>query len=251
MYENQTKIRKAGGGNLFQSNLGAFTLAEVLITLGIIGVVAAMTIPNLIANINGLRFRNQFKKTISTLNQAVRMSQAQYGFNFAEMVEVKGNDCASQNPEEVQTICSLLNGTLTGVTYYGEVSKSSHLKNVYTNTDSLATSSIDDLYAWGLSDGSILFASLDSKCTLEGNPPVMPNLGYYGCWAYIDVNGITKPNKEVRCTVGRTTSADEEPDNCIVKNDANHLTDIYPIIFFDSSVVPGSNAALYVLKTAK
>ena len=30
-----------------------FTLAEVLITLGIIGVVAAMTIPTLIANTNG------------------------------------------------------------------------------------------------------------------------------------------------------------------------------------------------------
>ena len=162
------------------------------------------------------------------------MSQAQYGFNFAEMDEVKGNDCASQNPEEVQTICSLLNGTLTGITYYGEVSKSLNLKNVYTNTDFLATSSIDDLYAWGLADGSIFFASLDSKCTLEGNPPVMPNLGVYGCWA-----------------VGRTTSADEEPDNCIVKNDANHLTDIYPIIFFDSSVVPGSNAALYILNTTK
>lgn len=32
------------------SKSAAFTLAEVLITLGIIGVVAAMTIPNLIAN---------------------------------------------------------------------------------------------------------------------------------------------------------------------------------------------------------
>ncbi len=30
----------------------AFTLAEVLITLGIIGVVAAMTIPNLIAKLD-------------------------------------------------------------------------------------------------------------------------------------------------------------------------------------------------------
>ena len=30
-----------------------FTLAEVLITLGIIGVVAAMTIPTLISNTNG------------------------------------------------------------------------------------------------------------------------------------------------------------------------------------------------------
>ena len=32
-----------------------FTLAEVLITLGIIGVVAAMTIPTLISNTNGAK----------------------------------------------------------------------------------------------------------------------------------------------------------------------------------------------------
>ena len=43
----------------------AFTLAEVLITLGIIGVVAAMTIPTLIANIKGARIRTQLKKGIS------------------------------------------------------------------------------------------------------------------------------------------------------------------------------------------
>lgn len=36
-----------------------FTLAEVLITLGIIGVVAAMTIPTIIANTNGQKYRSQ------------------------------------------------------------------------------------------------------------------------------------------------------------------------------------------------
>ena len=44
-----------------------FTLAEVLITLGIIGVVAAMTIPTLIANTNSAKFRSQFKKSLSTI----------------------------------------------------------------------------------------------------------------------------------------------------------------------------------------
>ena len=39
-----------------------FTLAEVLITLGIIGVVAAMTIPVLIANTRSAKYRSQFKK---------------------------------------------------------------------------------------------------------------------------------------------------------------------------------------------
>ena len=39
-----------GGRNALLAKLSAFTLAEVLITLGIIGVVAAMTIPTLVAN---------------------------------------------------------------------------------------------------------------------------------------------------------------------------------------------------------
>ncbi len=62
----------------------AFTLAEVLITLGIIGVVAAMTIPTLMTNINGAKYRNQFKKSLSTLNQAVRMNKANFDFDFAD-----------------------------------------------------------------------------------------------------------------------------------------------------------------------
>ncbi len=39
-----------------------FTLAEVLITLGIIGVVAAMTLPNLIANYRSKVAVTQLKK---------------------------------------------------------------------------------------------------------------------------------------------------------------------------------------------
>lgn len=49
----------------------AFTLAEVLITLGIIGVVAAMTIPTLIANHRAMVLKTQFKKSYSQLNQAL------------------------------------------------------------------------------------------------------------------------------------------------------------------------------------
>ena len=53
-----------------------FSLAETLITLGIIGIVAAMTIPVLISNTNGAKYRGQLKKTYSTLNQAGLIAQA-------------------------------------------------------------------------------------------------------------------------------------------------------------------------------
>lgn len=54
----------------------AFTLAEVLITLGIIGVVAAMTIPNLIATNKAKRLRTQFLKSYSTIQQVFKQMQA-------------------------------------------------------------------------------------------------------------------------------------------------------------------------------
>lgn len=48
----------------------AFTLAEVLITLGIIGVVAAMTIPVLMNYYQEQALLTQFNKAYSTISQA-------------------------------------------------------------------------------------------------------------------------------------------------------------------------------------
>lgn len=48
-----------------------FTLAEVLITLGIIGVVAAMTIPTLMVNLRAEKLKSQFEKTYADLNVAI------------------------------------------------------------------------------------------------------------------------------------------------------------------------------------
>ena len=57
-----------------------FTLAEVLITLGIIGVVAALTIPTLVAKYQQKALNTQFKKSYALINQAIRNVQAQYDY---------------------------------------------------------------------------------------------------------------------------------------------------------------------------
>ncbi len=53
----------------------AFTLAETLITLGIIGIVAAMTIPNLMTKYQQKSYVIAWRKAFSTLNQAAKMMQ--------------------------------------------------------------------------------------------------------------------------------------------------------------------------------
>ena len=56
--------------------LKAFTLAEVLITLAIIGVVAAISIPSVISNSQQQEFKTGLRKAVSVLNQAITMNIA-------------------------------------------------------------------------------------------------------------------------------------------------------------------------------
>lgn len=57
----------------------AFTLAEVLVTLGIIGIVAAMTIPTLQANYQKQEYVTRLKKAYTAFNQALMQMSADMG----------------------------------------------------------------------------------------------------------------------------------------------------------------------------
>lgn len=59
--------------------LPAFTLAEVLITLGIIGIVAAMTLPALVGNWKKKTIEARLKKFYSVANQAIILSEIKNG----------------------------------------------------------------------------------------------------------------------------------------------------------------------------
>ena len=201
-----------------------FTLAEVLITLGIIGVVAAMTIPNLIANTNGAKFRSQFKKTVSTLNQAGLMAQAQYDFDYAGTAA----GCtagAEDHPEEVMTFCSILNGTLTGQTYVGAASNlkrnangSSKDYEWVSGTSSAAHTTLANgltlanSVVYTLADGSIVGFHKDAgACELPIGTQLTGTVitgadGLAKCVGFIDVNGVTLPNKEVNCGTAATAN---------------------------------------------
>lgn len=243
-------------------NKDGFTLAEVLITLGIIGVIAAMTIPTIIANTNANKYRAAFKKTVSTLSQAARMSDAQYGFDYAGITQKCGNDAVKDHPENVMSICALLNGTLTGTTYYSTVTDIKMNKKDGAGNYSITRGPFllggdsrveKNFRAYVLDDGVIvaIYKGLgNATCTLPVGATISDShQGYLtNCVGFIDVNGVTLPNKEVSCSSGSNSIT---KNTCIVKNDAEHMTDIYPIRFHDGIVEPASAAARYVLKSAK
>ncbi len=57
----------------------AFTLAEVVIVIGIIGIIAEMTIPNLISDFRKTEIATRTKKFYSTFSQAIKLSEVENG----------------------------------------------------------------------------------------------------------------------------------------------------------------------------
>lgn len=240
----------------------AFTLAEVLITLGIIGVVAAMTIPTLIANTRAQQFRSKFKKTVSTLSQAARLNQAQYGYDFSGINKQCGVNGGSEHPETTYSICAVLNGNLSGATFYPNSTDIKMNKKGKTTTYTIDSEfskvhglNTNTTNAYILSDGTIIMLSKSlgtNECNLAIGTQLKDIINMDGkmrfCYGYIDVNGTNLPNKEVSCSSGSNSLAQ---NNCVVNNDSKHMTDLFPIRIHDGVVEPATAAGRYILHTAK
>ena len=88
LFTTHHSLRKSGAthvalcdsvGSYFRHWCGAFTLAEVLITLGIIGVVAALTLPALINNYEKSVVETRMQKFYTNINAALKLSIVENG----------------------------------------------------------------------------------------------------------------------------------------------------------------------------
>ena len=75
---------------LLRRSMGAFTMAEILISLTIIGVIAAITLPSLRANINEKTWATQKKALLSRMSQGIAMLDAQNTYQTAQRYVTEG-----------------------------------------------------------------------------------------------------------------------------------------------------------------
>lgn len=167
----------------------AFTLAEVLITLGIIGVVAAMTLPSLINNAKDKAIIAQLKKSYSVLSQALLLAKNEHeDYVYWNIVDYDMNSTKEiynylRPHMKVLKECENKSGCWAQVI---------DLKN--SNINSTAGMG-DSVYNFTLVDGvnvSMNIYSSESDRTLYGvtDFPLSPFLGFW-----VDVNGDKKPNQ--------------------------------------------------------
>ena len=169
-----------------QPSKKAFTLAEVLITLGVIGVVAAMTMPTVIKKYQEQVTVNKVKKIYSTLNQAFMLSVKDNGYayewnvnNYASSTSAKqitgylkpylkiSKDCGTKSgclgyKEKV----NLLNGNKHTVNYD---TKSNYYKIILSDGSYLAIRANDGVYC------SLNATSICGSIFFDVNGGKMPN----------------------------------------------------------------------------
>ena len=175
----------------------AFTLAEVLITLGIIGVVAALTLPTLIQNHQKQVYVTQLKKAYSTLNNAINKmavdegvvdwsqtfcgSTQFWGDNDINVSIAKQNECYDRilkqfnvmKKKQVGVVCSEP-WCMYGYDNYGSGKEFVDVGNTYSTIDNL---------------NNFMFVTSDGMTYLFLCGGGFSHIG-------VDVNGIAKgPNK--------------------------------------------------------
>lgn len=146
-----------------------FTLAEVLITLVIIGVIAAMTIPTLMNSTNQQEFRVGLKKAISAVNQAVSLNYALEGKSI-------GDDDLNTAANVVSNLFQKRMSIISTQTV--DVAFATNEKVTPSNTNTFYTA-----------DGMRYAISVSGSGTYDPDS----NEYYYG-YLLIDVNGDKGPN---------------------------------------------------------
>lgn len=158
----------------------AFTLAEVLITLGCIGVVAALTIPSLISNYQKRQTVTKLKKVYSVLNQAVKLAEEENG-------GIEGWD---RNMSQAEFFIKHLAPYISGSSISNDMLSNNRIlyKNPKGTVEKFFTLiNFNEAYAnqFVLNDGTLLF--LDPSDVSLGRNPVTLAIG-------VDLNGFSKPN---------------------------------------------------------
>lgn len=197
---------------MVKSKLSAFTLAEVLITLGIIGIVAALTIPSLMNNIQDSQFKQAWKKNYSVISQAYQRYVTENGGSATGLCAYSAV-CVRDVLQPYLNIAKLCSSSASE----GCWSPAGTLRN-YTGTTAagMPTNGGNTTFSnpgLVLNDGTFMLfeSSYDSTCPVSVWSGNLRTCGY----VIVDVNGIKPPNQ-----VGK---------------------DVYLLFFTDVNTVPAGN----------
>lgn len=181
--------------NLFKK---AFTLAEILITLGIVGIISALTIPTLIQNYKKQVLVNQLKKAMSEISQGLQLMMAEDEVTSLTQINGAVSYCSYHNRFETDWHCIPLGkrflSSFKGSRYVTNIQDIPNYKWKYLNEEKYEVPGIVSAHI--LADGAMILWGehwLGDVQMTESN--AIKNGDGYVMVFTIDVNGFKGPNQ--------------------------------------------------------
>ena len=233
--------------------LFGFTLAEVLITLAIIGVVAALSIPAVISNSQQQEFKTGLRKAVSVLNSAITMNMALDGESPYDNANLVGYLMKHMSILKSMTITSY-----TSYTKYGYGATLAADNGAFYTTDSMRYefNSARNLYEGNnklhesdqYACTSTNSLNADNESYLAMGVTLCNGCGSYGlksndltgkppCLILVDVNGDKKPTPgNINCK----DTACAKTDNLykVPLPSEKKVRDIFSILITEEKAIP-------------
>jgi len=161
----------------------AFTLAEVLITLLIIGVIASIVVPGLIADTQNAEYKTAWKKTYAELDLATRKILSDNAGNIKGSF-TSSNALKNEYKNYLNYIKDCNDGASQGICWHA-----SGVPKPLAGTSTPYANSYGTSPALILNNGALVSIHLESSSCTNGQS------GINVCgWYFIDVNGFKGPN---------------------------------------------------------
>ena len=211
------KNRRMNSGKLIIKHKG-FTLAEALVTLVIIGVIAALTIPAILVNTEQHEYKSALKKALSALNQVIELNIALEGYGPIEATDMT-------NPEVEDSFFEMFRNRMNVI--------STSRAYAWGNTSNYAFFTADGMRYEFPTTPTInggTFSANNGKCATPGGN-VQDDLGTVydkPCLIIVDVNGQRRPNPR------KTAGSYKVP----AATGRSKILDVFPIIVTDKNAYP-------------
>ena len=203
---------------LVTSKKAAFTLAEVLITLAVIGIVAALTLPGLIQNHNEKAWstaKDLWEKKLTETVRRMNTDGVMTGHNTTE-------DFMDTFKQYMKVIKTCDNTDINKCYSPKVVTTGSNEEPMEVETDSLTSASSMGLSDWQtntntmsfvVADGTTVIMAYQPECSYAD--PIEDTGSQVSCMAYmVDVNGKKGPNrvgKDIQLSSGVAFSTCDNP----------------------------------------
>jgi len=203
-----------------------FTLAEALITLVIIGVIAALTIPAILVNTEQHEYKSAFKKALSMLNQVIELNIALDGYG-----PLNTDDISSTESED--TLYHLFKRRMNVISTSEDYTLGGESNFAFFTADGMRYEFPKTIAQGAVRGGT--FSDVNGHCAEYTDTTGVEDEGGVPrnkpCLVIVDVNGEKRPNPR------KTPEADtgyKVPQAA----STSRLLDVFPVVVTDKHAVP-------------